>query len=313
MFLGAGAVGIGDDCAVVPFGGENLLLTIDGMTEGRHFDLRYFDPFSLGWKLLAVNLSDVAAMGGKPLAATISLQLRQGLSAEWCVELYRGIEALAQRFNVSIVGGDTTFGTELVLTLALTGSCKKTPILRSGARPDQDIWLSGTVGNSGAGLKLLQNGEPVNLQDEIFRAHLQPEPRIELGQALLQEELASALIDVSDGLLQDLGHVARASRMDLVIDAAALPKGEAVTREVLSAAASMTSGEDYELAFCAPVAKRETISNLKIGCKLTRIGVTRAQSAETANVFVESSAGCLEAAEYLKREGLSGKQGFQHF
>ncbi len=253
-------VGVGDDCAVVDDGGEGpLLVTCDLMAEGVHF-LPGADPEALGDKLLAVNLSDVAAMGGVPRQAVLALAVPPGLDVDYLDRVYAGLGRRAARHGVDLVGGDTTRSRSgLVLSLTLLGRGGAGGVLtRDAARPGDRILVSGTLGDSGAGLLLLADldSAPDEL-DEGHAAHLRgrhllPEPRIALGQALAAVEGVHAAIDLSDGLASDLGHVCRRSGVGARIDLDRLPLSDALgafTPDPLALA--LGAGEDYELCVTA--------------------------------------------------------------
>lgn len=278
----SGVVGIGDDAAVLPLqllsqmglGGpsasitsSSLLVTVDTMVENRHFRQTYCDPFSVGWKLLASSLSDIAAMGGKPVAAVISLSLPAATPLGWVEECYRGLSELAKRETVAIVGGDTVSGGEIALSLTLLGITGTAPCLRSSAKPGDDVWISGKIGDAGAGFISLENARCC--RTEYRQRFLRPEPQVRLGAMLGEEKLASAMIDVSDGLLQDLQHVADASGVNLEIIEAQIPLSAAVADGILSVSDACSAGEDYQLVWTAAPSHRERISAMD---EVTRIG-----------------------------------------
>lgn len=247
-------LGIGDDGALLaPPPGEALVVVADTLVEGRHFpaDMSAAD---IGWRSAAVNLSDIAAMGATPRWATLALTL-PAVDEAWLRGFISGLmEALALS-GVAVVGGDTTRG-PLTITLQLMGSVPPAQALtRRGARPGDRVFVSGTLGDAAAGLALWGNGSADAHAAALLQRFRRPSPRLALGHAL--RGLASACIDVSDGLLADLGHLARGSRCGVEVEASRLPLSTALRSlrtpdECLRLAA--TGGDDYELAFTVPAA-----------------------------------------------------------
>ncbi|MFU8858562.1 MAG: thiamine-phosphate kinase [Deferrisomatales bacterium] len=260
----AGWVGPGDDAAVLPAPTGALLFTTDQLVEDVHFRRRTTAARDLGYKCVAANASDIAAMGGRPLAYTVCLAAPGELSADWVTQLYEGLEEGAAAFRCPLVGGDTSAAPQVVLSIALLGvAAAHGPVLRSGARPGEDLFVSGSPGESAAGLRLLESGQPLGepRREALVLRHVRPEPRLALGASLGEAGLASALIDVSDGLLQDLGHVLRASGVGAEIWAERLPVSVAlagVSRElgVDPERLVLAGGEDFELLFTAAPERR---------------------------------------------------------
>ncbi|NOY44158.1 MAG: thiamine-phosphate kinase [Deltaproteobacteria bacterium] len=258
-------VGPGDDTAVLPLEGGFLLCTADALVEGVHFRREWGRPEDLGFKALAVNVSDVAAMGGTPWAFTLTLSAPPDLPVAWIEGLYRGLREACGAFGCRLVGGDTTSARDLTLSLALLGRADR-PVLRRGARPGDDVYLSGAPGESAAGLALLRSGRPDRFPG-LVRRHLRPEPRLALGRSLGETGAATAMIDVSDGVLQDLGHLLRASRagaelwLERIPLAARLQRAaQELGREALDWV--LGGGEDYELLFTCPTAARQRVQAL---------------------------------------------------
>lgn len=268
-------LGIGDDAALVlPRPGQQLAVAADTMVEGRHF-FAGTDPYSLGWKVLAVNLSDMAAMGAVPRWFTLCLTLPQA-DASWLAEFSRGLFSLARRFDIDLIGGDTTRG-PLAFSVQILGEVAPDAALRrSGAQVGDDVWLSGTTGY--AALMVGQrSGWLVLAQEDATRCapYLdRPEPRIALGLAL--RGLATAAIDVSDGLVADLGHIAQQSGLSACIhlDQLALPTLQSPPSSDIVLAAALTGGDDYELCFTASPERRDAIAALALALPLPvqRIG-----------------------------------------
>ncbi|WP_295542845.1 thiamine-phosphate kinase [uncultured Thiohalocapsa sp.] len=265
-------VDVGDDCALlrVP-AGQALAVGIDTLVAGVHF-LPDTDPESLGWKALAVNLSDLAAVGAEPAWATMALTLPEA-DAAWLAALARGFGALAAAQAVRLVGGDVTRG-PLTITVQAHGFVPDGRALRrNGARPGDIIGVSGTIGDAGLALRRLLAGEPV---DEALRRRLErPTPRVALGERL--RDVATSAIDLSDGLLADLGHVLEASGCGARVELARLPLADQVAAVVAPHddwMLPLASGDDYELCFTLPRAAAAQLPALAAaaGCPLTIIG-----------------------------------------
>ncbi len=271
--------GIGDDCArvTVPADSE-LAVSVDTLIEGVHFPVDTAAA-DVGWKALACGLSDLAAAGAEPAWATLALTLASS-DETWLAAFAHGWGELAAAYGVSLIGGDTTRAARLAVTCQVAGH---TPIgaalTRDGARPGDDVWVSGTPGEAAAGLAQLQ--QPGADVDAYLRARLdRPSPRLALGRALRGR--ASACIDVSDGLAADAGHLARASGMALTLDAGALPVSQALARAGSPERARewlLAGGDDYELCFtAAPGAIDAAAIAQETGTSVTRIGGVEAGS-----------------------------------
>jgi thiamine-monophosphate kinase len=254
--------GIGDDCAVYESSpGRVLLLTTDMLVENIHFLWGSITPFQLGRKAIAVNLSDIAAMGGNPLVALISLGIPADREVEEIHELYRGMGDMCERYAVSIVGGDTVAAHgNLIVNVSLIGETDKREVLyRSGARPGDKIYLTGVVGDSGAGLAILR-GEitpPKPLSTHFIKIHNEPDPQIETGRAIAASRLANAMIDLSDGLLADLGHITQESGVGALLFENKIPlspklKGLADYTDRTPLHFALSGGEDYILLVTVP-------------------------------------------------------------
>ncbi|MGH2771044.1 MAG: thiamine-phosphate kinase [Actinomycetota bacterium] len=251
-----GEVWVGDDAAVLRAPAGTILFTADLLVEGVHFDLEITGPEDLGYKSIAVNVSDVAAMGGTPRRALVSLGLRPGMELEWIEALYRGMRAASDRFGMAVVGGDISSSGCLVISVALLGNpAGRRVIERRGARPGDMVCITGTLGASAAGYRLLRAGMrgALRARPDLREAHLRPSPRLPEAE-VLRRHLPSAMIDVSDGFAADLGHLCEASEVGVVVDASRLPvvdlSGLELDREPLELA--LTGGEDYELCFTMP-------------------------------------------------------------
>ena len=271
-------LGIGDDCALIKVAtGCELAISTDTLVEGVHF-FAGADAEKLGHKSLAVNLSDLAAMGATPRYVTLALTL-PSIDDAWLAAFSRGFFALADEFDVELIGGDTTRG-PLSITLTVMGEIEAGRALRrDGAKAGDDIWVSGTLG--GAALALMHMQNKIQLQPHIFacvedRLH-RPSPRVALGKTLLG--IASAAIDISDGLVADLGHICERSRLSAVIERDLLPLASSLlsVRADLRDQCSLSGGDDYELCFTASVAARAEIeiAGAKCGVAVTRIGAMK--------------------------------------
>ncbi len=274
---GRAALGIGDDCALlVPSPGMQTAISSDMLVEGRHF-FAGEDPQRLGHKSLAVNLSDLAAMGARPVAFTLALALPAAERA-WREGFSRGLFALADAHGGALDGGDTTKGP---LNICITVFGEVAPgraLRRSAARPGDDVWVSGTLGD--ARLALAGHLGELALPAEALaaagtRMHT-PTPRVPLGVMLAERSLAHAAIDISDGLVGDLGHILEKSRVGATLNADALPAGPvlATQPQALRRAFTAAGGDDYEICFTAPASRREAIlaTGAECGTPVTRIG-----------------------------------------
>jgi thiamine-monophosphate kinase len=272
---------IGDDCALLgnlpP--GEVLAITSDMLVENRHF-FNGADPRMLGLKSLAVNLSDLAAIGARPIAYSLSIALPE-IHAKWLSEFSDGLHALADAFGVSLIGGDTTAG-PLTISITAYGSVSPSKALRRNlAKIGDDIWVSGTLGDARLVLGIRRGEWQLDLPWEFYSHRMDaPTPRIELGMGLL--DLAHAAIDVSDGLLGDLMHILKASGVGAEIHVDDVPHSPLLADVSLELRrlCTLRGGDDYELCFTAPAQKRSEIEalGLRLGLQLSRIGVIQALS-----------------------------------
>lgn len=269
-------LGVGDDCALVQVtNGMDLAVSTDTMVSGTHF-FPDVDPENLGHKALAVNLSDMAAMGAMPYWATLCITL-PNVDHAWLAAFAKGFFDLAQEYNVSLIGGDTTRG-PLTLTVTIMGEVPAGAALRrSGAKAGNDIWVSGNVGD--AALAVAHRQGKLQLDEADFKeASLrlyEPTPRVALGQAL--RGVATAAIDISDGLLADLTHICRLSGVGATVDLNSVPVSSIGARHIGTDAgrsAIVAGGDDYELCFTAHPNSRDSIEELTdvLGIPLTRIG-----------------------------------------
>ncbi|WP_303784280.1 thiamine-phosphate kinase [Azovibrio restrictus] len=260
-------LGPGDDGALVqPGPGLELAVTTDMLVEGTHF-LPGTDPRDLGWKTLAVNLSDLAAMGARPRWGLLALSLPSADEA-WLAAFAEGLHACAREFDVDLIGGDTTRGPLNLCVTAIGEVPAGQALRRNGAREGDDIWISGQPGLAALGLAQLQGrlDLPPRWQPLCIKRLQAPRPRVQLGQAL--RLLAHAAIDVSDGLLADLGHIARSSNLQARLILNQLPHLPAGVDRAAALDALLAGGDDYELCFTAPASQR-----LALGCLATDLDV----------------------------------------
>ena len=284
-------LGIGDDCALLqPSMGMHLAISSDMLVEGRHF-FADVDPFSLGHKALAVNLSDLAACGAKPLAFTLALALPKA-DENWLAPFSRGLLTLAAEHDCALIGGDTTQG-PLNICITVFGEVQyKQTLLRSGAQVGDDIYVSGTLGDARLALEVLQGklsqSDLTSEQFTLARSRLEtPTPRVALGMAL--RGVASSAIDLSDGLLGDLGHILKQSCVGATIDTS-IAINLIANKEINTLATRklthqkqlayvLAGGDDYELAFTAPAHLRSKVQAAALASQtnVTRIGQIEAE------------------------------------
>lgn len=263
-------LGIGDDAAAVDIGNDRYLLaTCDIQIENIHFTIQGFTPEQIGWKAAAVNLSDIAAMGGTPRYALISIASPQEMKADFLVQVYRGLGECLSQWGVCVIGGNTARANEgLLLDVTLLGEVEKTRMLtRRGAKPGEVVCVTGDLGGSRAGLKMLSDSElsvSDSARQEAFSRHRLPMPRLKEAQ-LLSAAGVTACMDISDGLVGDAQRLAEASGVKIVVDINRLPIAACV-REVAAATGAdprhfaLQGGEDFELLFSVP---RERFDALK--------------------------------------------------
>jgi thiamine-monophosphate kinase len=277
-------VGIGDDCAALRIPpGHEALVTTDFSLEGVHFRREWHAPDVVGHRCLTRGLSDIAAMGGRPLAAFLSLALPQDLPQRWADRFFDGLWHLADAFQMTLAGGDVAQSPGGILAdIVVVGSSPRgKAVLRSGAKPGDRIYVTGFLGGSAAALKFLIARRKLRAAD--FPQHFQPQPRMAVGEFLRKRRLASAMIDISDGLSTDLAHICEKSGVGAEIRADAIPLAS-VGRPAheVDLQSALHGGEDYELLFTAPGGKR--IPRRIAGVQITRIGhVTRGKRVVLVN------------------------------
>lgn len=267
-------LGIGDDAAVVR-APKKLLITKDLLVEDVDFRRKLHPARLLGRKSLNVNLSDIAAMGGRPLHAVLGLALPGSLEAAWLTDFLAGFREAARGAGVALIGGDISRASRIVISVTVTGGAERF-VPRSGARPGDGIFVSGTLGDAAEGFRLLVKGlRPGKDRSagRLLKAFLDPEPRLELGAYLARRDLASAMIDVSDGLSVDLAHICEESGVGAVIETASVPISEALLRfRKNPLPLALNGGEDFELLFTVRPRNVQRLIRVARRFKITPIG-----------------------------------------
>jgi thiamine-monophosphate kinase len=276
---------IGDDCAVLrPAAGMDVLLTTDTQEEGVHFRRDWASPEDIGWRCLAVNVSDIAAMGGSPLGAVVALSLPATLDVAFLEALYDGMQAVAQRYDCPVIGGNISQRADtLSVTITVAGQvpCGQS-VYRSGARVGDEIWVTGTLGSAKAGLEVLSHPQAVaGLHTAaVLSRYRRPQPRLYEAQFLRQQARLHSLLDISDGLSSDLRHVCEASGVGAELQAAAIPMSAdarqiALALQVEPLHFALHGGEDFELCLTAPPGSIDRIQaafTRQFHCPLVRVG-----------------------------------------
>ena len=301
-------LGVGDDAAIVRAGpGSDLVVTTDMLVAGRHFH-RGADPELLGYKALAVNLSDMAAMGAAPRWATLAIALPRA-EARWLAAFSRGFMRLARRHGVDLVGGDTTQGPLNICVQVLGEAPRGLALRRDRAQPGDDVWASGTLGDAALALAAGRIGLAPRDRRALRRKLDAPVPRVGLGIAL--RGVARSAIDISDGLVADLGHICERSRVAAVVGLDRLPCSAIMKRHrhlPAARAAMLAGGDDYELCFTAGRTRRAAIAGIarRLGLRLTRIGSIARRRRGSAPVTVLDAAGRPVAVKRAGYEHFSG-------
>jgi thiamine-monophosphate kinase len=306
--------GIGDDCAVLRTAGPPWLVTTDALVEGVHFRLATNPPFRLGKKCLAVNLSDIAAMGGIPRFAFLNLGLPRPVPRGFLTPFIKGLKEEAEKFSVALAGGDTHQSTSgISIGLTVIGEADGAIAYRSGAQVGDCLYVSGTLGQSAAGLRLLTKFQkqpaPLRPKDwrELLQAHQAPEPQVALGHFLVRQRLVNAMIDLSDGLASDLRHMCRASGVGAILASDQIPLSPALraAANLLKTAPlqlALTGGEDYQLLFSVP---KDQIKKMEIQVvkQFMRPVYPIGEIISGQKIFIKSS----------KRVRMLKETGFDHF
>tara|TARA_B100000315_G_scaffold138699_1_gene127769 strand:- start:6433 stop:7431 length:999 start_codon:yes stop_codon:yes gene_type:complete len=302
-------LGPGDDCAVVAPPDQDILMTSDTLIEDVHFDLHYVSPEMLGKKSIVVNLSDIAAMGGSPLYILISLGIPISTSVEFVEKLYVGFESMAKKYNCNIIGGDISNSTNgLIISITVVGEIKKNILIRrAGARIRDKIFVTGTLGNSAAGLEILKRPNSVK-KNKLIEDHLCPKPRLIEGKILAEKIAVSAMIDLSDGLASDLKRICEESKCGARIYLNKIPLSHGLRRfkkslnkNILDYA--LYGGEDYELLFTI---KGKKIPQLQKGWRKMKIPITN------IGEILDKRHGIILVSHDGKEKTLS-KRGYDHF
>jgi len=308
--------GIGDDAAVIcQSGGEALLVTTDMLVEGVHFDCSFISAADLGGKALAVNLSDIAAMGGIPTCCFLGLGLPPSLPLAWFTDFIAGMLDTAGHHGVQLLGGDTVASAQITIAITMHGRAAETEIVyRKGAKPGDRIYVSGTLGDSALGLHLLQQGKRPDMDRKpaesfLINRHRRPQPRIQLAHRLAGIHLVSSMLDVSDGLLGDLDHLlAAGGRLGAEIILDQLPLSPAYRQlqslDLLDGyLPALTGGEDYELLFTVSPEREDELAGItmEVGAALCCIG----RIEEKAGIRLKLPGGQLFSADDL--------HGYDHF
>ena len=272
-------LGPGDDAALFsPSSGCETILTCDWFLEGTHFLRDKYPADAVGWKCLARAVSDVAAIGGMPQCFLLSLALPETLTGRWLAQFLSGLKRAARRFGCVLAGGDTTQGEEILISVAVIGEVRKgQAVLRSGAKPGDVIFVSGRLGQAELGLQLLRSGKTfAGKKDPALKKHLYPEPRVALGKWLAEKRLATAMMDLSDGLSSDLPRLCAASGVGARIEEAKLPMVSRSwgkrTQGFDALHLALDGGDDYELLFTVAKSKARNLPDSFERIALTAIG-----------------------------------------
>ena len=283
-----------EDCAVIKLeDGKFFLFTTDALVEGIHFKIDYYTFFDLGYKVSAVNLSDIAAMGGKPLYAVLTLGSSLNLDRNWLDPLLHGINTALSKYSARLVGGDTVKSPVFFLNIAMVGLAKR-PVLRSTAKPGDKVFVSRPLGASSAFLRLIKEVSFEEIPEEVRISHLRPEPEVELGSLLCS--VAESMIDISDGLLLDLYRLCKASQVGAIIEVEKIPVSPFATLDE-----ALSGGEDFALLFTVARENLDEIYEIekRLNRKLYEIGEIVVEK----KLFIREKGGLREIAP----------RGYDHF
>jgi thiamine-monophosphate kinase len=277
--------GIGDDCAVTELDDKNYLLsTTDTLIEDVHFSLQYISASLLGERSVAVSLSDIAAMGGTPHYLLISLAIPGKLESQFVTLFYEGVRKQTEPFSVELIGGNTAFSPDRVVisTFVLGIVPKGEVVYRNGASQGDLVYVTGTLGDAALGLKILKKSQRQAFENSPYgsavKAYLKPEARLEMGRELARKGLATAMIDVSDGLLRDMRHIMQASHVGARLEFERIPRSSALKKHLGEnpgdADLPMSGGEDYELLFTSPHSLAHDVEEAarELSCQVSCIG-----------------------------------------
>ena len=274
--------GIGDDCAIIPDSEKEILVTTDALVKNVHF-YENSDPYKLGRKSLAVNISDVCAMAADPKWAFLSLSIEPNTKMDYIDRFIKGFIKMAEEHNIKLLGGDTTKTSVFTINVMLLGINKRNKsIKRGGAHINEDVYVTGKIGCSYAGLRAI-NAANADKYRDLIEYHINPKPRCDI--ALQIRGLATAMIDVSDGLIQDCRHICEESSVGMEIDFNKVPF---CCTDIVSKQEMLAGGEDYELVFCAKKEYRERIEKIKdvrrIGKTVSKNGVRVVKNGQSMNL-----------------------------
>ena len=275
--------GVGDDCAVIKQAdGNYLLTTCDSQVDGVHFDSLVSTPRQIGQKAVAVNVSDIAAMGGRPTYCMVSLIIPKKLKPDYIQAIYDGIKMSCASDKIQIIGGNITSGKQLIIDITMMGAVKSDELLlRSGAKVGDKVLVTGSLGMAATGLKLIQNPDViVENKDELIQKQLSPVACLSVATVIAQSKLATSMIDISDGLLSDIGHICDVSEVGVIIYELQIPILKSVLQveeqlDLIPLSLATSGGEDYELLFTTPAQYVDEIIRLvqsKTGAVVTEIG-----------------------------------------
>ncbi|MBF0105648.1 MAG: thiamine-phosphate kinase [Deltaproteobacteria bacterium] len=313
--------GIGDDCAVVKKDSKNVfLISTDCLIENVHFDLKHFSFIDLGKKAIAVNLSDIAAMGGKPLYAFICLGIPPKINQTAISDFYAGVDHVSAEFGLSIAGGDMSRSPNyLFIGITVVGETPRANVkLRSAAKDGDGIYVTGTIGTAAVGLNYLKRKRPA--ENQYIKAIKNPRPRIAVASALAGFAGVHAMIDVSDGLLQDLHHVMKASNTQALVEVDKIPRESdfetaCKTLRLDPLETLLTGGEDYQLLFTMDDKTMDALSDvlkLNRGFKITRIGEVREAAKQQLSLKLDPYP-LIRVNDATGREIFVKKGGYDHF
>jgi len=297
--------GIGDDAAVLALSEDSVvLLSTDQLIESYHFRLDMTNGWKLGWKALAVNLSDIAAMGGVPIGFTVSLGIpTQRMSLEFLDDFYEGATSLGNTLGIDLLGGDTSQGGErLIISVSIVGEAAKGEVIyRDGGKDGDIVYVTGFLGDAALGLKLLERGVNRTKIKNLLKRYLCPTPRVREGRLLAERKIPNAMIDISDGLLADLNHIVRQSGVGGEIELPLVPlsselRDQATRYGLDPLTLALGGGDDYELLFTTSPEKIEAVDQLReeLTCPVTRIGKL---SGEVDGIMVKDKQGSIKAAQ----------------
>ena len=299
--------GIGDDAAVISFADDGvILLTADQLIEGFHFHIEKTDGRKLGSKALAVNLSDIAAMGGYPIGYTVSLGIpSKRISLDFIDAFYDGMSSLGKKMGVALIGGDTSeSGERLFISIALLGKAPKgTVIYRGGGKDGDLLYVTGSLGDAALGLRISEKGGSGEEKENLLARHLSPTPRVKEGQVLAERGIPNAMIDISDGLLADLNHIVEQSGVGAEVDLSRVPLSpefQTWAKEYVSDPLSLAlgGGEDYELLFSVSPEKSKEVAKLsqELFIPITSIGKL---AREIQGIWLKDEQGRIKKTEPL--------------